>query len=59
MPTGEVSVRRQQVCAEKLVWCLSGPNLFTTPAAQPASWIKPQNLGPPDTCGVDAVSQVA
>lgn len=32
---------------------------FTTAVAQPAPWIKPQNLGPADTRSVDAVLQVA
>lgn len=55
--TAELSVKRQ-VWAKRLVQCLLRCNLFTTAAAQPASWIKPQNLGPADTCSVDAVLHI-
>lgn len=57
--TAEASVGRQDAWVERLLWCLLVPNLFATAAAQPASWIRPQNFGPADTCGADAVSQVA
>lgn len=55
--TAEISVKRQ-VWAKRLVQCLLRCNLFTTAAAQPGSWIKPQNLGPADTCSVDAVLHI-
>lgn len=38
--------------------CLLRCDLFTTAAAQPALWIKPQNLDPADTCIVDAVLHI-
>lgn len=53
--TAKILVKRQ-VWAKRLVQCLLRCNLFTTAAAQPASWIKPQNLGPADTCSVDALT---